>query len=636
MLVYTLKRLLQMIPTLLGITFVTFLIVSLAPGDPVSTAMGQGGGPSAEGGGDQNADRLADAIKAKKKLLGMVVEDRSLNAWPGQPEGEVVTLSERRGDLSGWVHEVIRAGGLLILGTHDGKVVLMDASTGAVKATLEGHEGGVEALAVSPDGATLVSGDGRGGLRSWALPSGEPEANPGPLDRSVTDITFAGDRLLVASYDGKVRLLDPETLAVQSSFVADPKGVTALAPSADGQRVYAVGYSSELTEHALPSGDVLSARDVHGSAIFDVALSPDGQRLATAGDDRTVQVHDLSDPDAEPLVMKGHYKGVNAVAWSPDGARLWSGGRDETLRLWDATTGAQLGISAENSGRILALLATDTGVLSGGDTWKTVPVWMRYLKWLKRIATLDFDRSFVDDRPVMEKIGEALPITLGLNVIALFLIYFISIPLGVYAAMKRNSTFDHISSVALFVLYSIPNFWLATMLIMFLSSQRNFDVLPSVGLVSPDPWSMSYLEWLWDVSKHLVLPVITMVYAGFASLSRYTRTSLLETIGADYVRTARAKGLSERVVVIKHAFRNSLITIVTLVANLLPAMIGGSVIIEYIFTIDGMGRLGFNAILARDYPVIMAITTFSAFLTLLGILVSDLLYSVVDPRVRLE
>ena len=147
---------------------------------------------------------------------------------------------------------------------------------------------------------------------------------------------------------------------------------------------------------------------------------------------------------------------------------------------------------------------------------------------------------------------------------------------------------------------------------------------------------MSYWEWLLDRIKHLFLPILVMTYAGFASLSRYARTTMLETIQEDFVRTARAKGLSERVVVYKHAFRNSLITIVTLMGNLLPAMIGGSVIVEYIFNIQGMGLLGFDAILQRDYPVIMAITSFSAFLTLLGILLSDILYSVVDPRVSQE
>ena len=177
---------------------------------------------------------------------------------------------------------------------------------------------------------------------------------------------------------------------------------------------------------------------------------------------------------------------------------------------------------------------------------------------------------------------------------------------------------------------------MATLLIMGLSSERAWNLLPSVGLISDRADDLSFLQWVWDGALHLVLPVTVMVYGGFASLSRYVRTSLLETIQEDYVRTARAKGLDAWGVIMKHAFRNSLVTIVTLVANLLPAMIGGAVIVEFIFSIQGMGKLGFDAILARDYPVIMAITTFSALLTLLGILVSDLLYSVVDPRVRVE
>ena len=270
---------------------------------------------------------------------------------------------------------------------------------------------------------------------------------------------------------------------------------------------------------------------------------------------------------------------------------------------------------------------------SGADTWIEVAIVKRYLTWLGRLITLDFGRSFVDDEPVINKIAKALPITLYLNVIAILLIYGISIPIGIYAAIKRGQAFDNVSSLVLFVLYSIPNFWLATMLIMVVSSKRSLDLLPSVGLHGANHADMSYFVWLGDWGMHLILPMIVMVYAGFARLSRFVRTSMLETIQQDYVRTARAKGLSERIVVLKHAFRNSLIVIVTLVGNLLPALIGGSVIVEFIFSINGMGKLGFDAILSRDYPTIMAITTFSAFLTLLGILVSDILYSVVDPRV---
>jgi peptide/nickel transport system permease protein len=322
------------------------------------------------------------------------------------------------------------------------------------------------------------------------------------------------------------------------------------------------------------------------------------------------------------------------VALSADASRIFSGSRDETVRVWDTTTGKQLAQSLDSTGRIRDLdVAADGRLLSSADSWSTVPVHRRYLSWLLRIMRFDFDRSFVDDQPVINKIKKALPITIGLNFLSLIVVYTLAIPLGVLAAVKRNSTFDHISSLLVFTLYSIPSFWLATLLIMMFSSRQALDILPSVGLHGDAPWDMSYLEWLWDFVKHLLMPVLVMSYGGLASLSRYARTSMLETIGEDYIRTARAKGLDESIVVWKHAFRNSLITIVTLLGNLLPALIGGSVIVEYIFSINGMGRLGFDAILARDYPVIMAITTFSALLTLVGILVSDILYSIVDPRV---
>ncbi|MCB9764834.1 MAG: ABC transporter permease subunit [Alphaproteobacteria bacterium] len=636
MLVYVFKRLLAMIPTLLGITLITFLIINLAPGDPVATGFGQdGGGPSAEGGGGQNQDRLADAIKAKKKLLGMVAEDRSVNAWP--LTGDVMELSERVGDFSGWGHALLRLGdGRVAVGTTEGEVLLVDPATGAVSATLSGHTSGVGALAVSPDGALLASGDGLGGVRTWALPDGAPTAELAPLGKPIGDLAFAGGTLLVAAHDGRIRAMDPATLRIQQTLSEHNGGVYALAVSADGSRFWSGGYDRALMEWSTADLTVQRTSDVHGGVITDLALSPDGRRLASASDDRKLRIIDLAAWDAEPLVLEGHYKSATTVAWSADGARLFSGSRDETVRRWDATTGEEKAMSAETPGRIYALAVVDGRLLSVGDTWKRVPVWKRYLKWLVRIVTFDFDRSFVDDRPVIDKIAEALPITLGLNVIAITIIYVVSIPLGVLAAVKRGSTFDHVSSVVLFILYSVPNFWLATLLIMFFSSKLQWDILPSVGLISDNADDLSYLQWLWDGALHMVLPITVMVYAGFASLSRYTRVSLLETIGADYVRTARAKGLSETVVVLKHAFRNSLITIVTLVANLLPALIGGSVIVEYIFSIDGMGKLGFDAILTRDYPVIMAITTFSAFLTLLGILVSDLLYSVVDPRVRAE
>ncbi|HWP84372.1 MAG TPA: ABC transporter permease, partial [Terriglobia bacterium] len=161
-------------------------------------------------------------------------------------------------------------------------------------------------------------------------------------------------------------------------------------------------------------------------------------------------------------------------------------------------------------------------------------------------------------------------------------------------------------------------------------------LFPISGISSLDAEQLPFWAWLKDRVWHLVLPVFCLTYGGLAYISRQMRAGMLETIRQDYIRTARAKGLSEKVVVFKHALRNSLIPIITLMADLLPALLGGSVIIESIFTIPGMGLLGFEAILSRDYPVVMAISTIAAFLTLIGLLLADLCYALVNPTISLE
>lgn len=258
----------------------------------------------------------------------------------------------------------------------------------------------------------------------------------------------------------------------------------------------------------------------------------------------------------------------------------------------------------------------------------------QYLTWISRLSRFNFGVSTKDSRPVSEKILEALPITLTLNIISILIIYFISVPLGVYSATKRGQAFDKISMLVLFVLYSLPNFWVATLLLMYFSV--HLDILPLTGLVTEGAENLSFMTYLLDMAWHLVLPLITLVYGGFAFLSRFSRTNLLEVIRQDYVRTAWAKGLSKRKVIWKHAFRNSLIALVTLMGTLLPALLGGSVIVEEIFSIPGMGRLGFESILARDIDTIMAIATISAVLTLISLLLSDIAYAWIDPRISFE
>jgi peptide/nickel transport system permease protein len=261
---------------------------------------------------------------------------------------------------------------------------------------------------------------------------------------------------------------------------------------------------------------------------------------------------------------------------------------------------------------------------------------IQYKDWLLGIATLNFGVSYRDHRPVMESIKDALPITLTLNLIEILIVYFISIPLGVFSAVRRQSFMEKSTMVLLLILYSLPNFWVATILLMYLAGGEHLNWFPMVGLWSEGIQNYSLWKQLGNVAWHLVLPVTCMVYGSFAYLTRFSRTTMLEVIKQDYIRTALAKGLPRRKAIWKHAFRNSLIPLITLIGTLLPALLGGSIIIEQIFAIPGMGRLAFQSVLARDYPTIMAITTISAFLTLISLLLSDLAYSWVDPRVTFK
>jgi peptide/nickel transport system permease protein len=261
------------------------------------------------------------------------------------------------------------------------------------------------------------------------------------------------------------------------------------------------------------------------------------------------------------------------------------------------------------------------------------PIYERYWIWLKQIVTLDFGRSYKDHRPVIDKIAERLPITITLNILSIFIIYLVAIPLGVYSAVRTGSFMERSSTFFLFILYSIPSFWMAMILIFFLGGGEYWNIFPVYGILSPGAESYPFYKKALDFLWHIVLPVFCLTYGSFAYLSRFQKGSLLEVLREDFVRTATAKGLPPSKVILRHALRNALIPIITILAGLLPAMIGGSVIIETIFSIPGIGQLGFESVLARDYPMIMAIATISAFLTLLGILFSDIVYVLVDPRI---
>jgi peptide/nickel transport system permease protein len=262
------------------------------------------------------------------------------------------------------------------------------------------------------------------------------------------------------------------------------------------------------------------------------------------------------------------------------------------------------------------------------------PLHEQYAIWLKNLFTLNFGDSFKDNQSVWKKIVDRLPVTIKLNVLSILLVYLVAIPLGIYSATHPNSLGDQISTLAAFVLFAVPLVWAATMAVVFICGGDFLYLFPPGGLQSLD-YSHQWPVWqkIENQAWHLFLPVVLLSYDGFAGLSRYMRSGMLEVMGQDYVQVARAKGLPERIVILKHVLRNSLIPQVTILASILPGLIGGSVIVETIFSIPGLGQLGYESVLARDYPTVMALFTVSAVLTLIGILVSDLLLSVVDPRI---
>ena len=261
------------------------------------------------------------------------------------------------------------------------------------------------------------------------------------------------------------------------------------------------------------------------------------------------------------------------------------------------------------------------------------PLPVQYLVWMKNLARLDFGRSISSDaRPVWDKIKERLPVTISINVASMVIIFLTAIPLGVISAVRRGSILDRSITVFVFVGFSIPGFWLALICMDYLGVRLGW--LPISGLHSQGYQYMGLFEQVWDLARHLALPVVISAFGALAGLSRYMRSSMLEIIRQDYILTARAKGLPERTVIYKHAMRNALLPVITILGLSIPGLIGGSVIFESIFSIPGLGKLFYDGIMMRDYNLIMGSLTIGAVLTLLGNLIADIAYSVADPRIR--
>jgi peptide/nickel transport system permease protein len=293
--------------------------------------------------------------------------------------------------------------------------------------------------------------------------------------------------------------------------------------------------------------------------------------------------------------------------------------------------------------------ANYTAIIANATPWKNyIPKFIinpynQYHRWLfgdggvysKGLLRGDFGTSYVTKQPISDVIFSKLGWTLLFSCLSIVLAYIVSIPLGVRAAARKGSRSDKVSSLVLFILYSIPSFWLATLLLMTFANPDVLHWFPASGVKPVEGYAAGAGFWgnVKASAPYIILPTICYTYSSFAFLSRTMRVSMLEALGQDYIRTARAKGLTDKQVNWKHAFRNALFPIITVFGSVFPAVIGGSVILETIFTIPGMGSETVNAIQDNNYPMIIAVLTITSVLTLIGFLVSDILYAVVDPRI---
>lgn len=262
------------------------------------------------------------------------------------------------------------------------------------------------------------------------------------------------------------------------------------------------------------------------------------------------------------------------------------------------------------------------------------PVYKQYWNWLVRLGSLDFGNSFYDYRPVGTKVRDAIWPTMSVALLAIGLAFIISIPIGIYSAAHQNGPFDRTVSTGLYMIYSVPSYVVGMLLILYLGVK--FNLFPFRGMHSDNYEQLSTFGKMIDLSRHYFMITVCETVGSLAYYSRFVRQNLLEVIRQDYIRTARAKGLGETQVILKHAFVNSLIPFITLLGLTFPALLSGSVILETMFNWPGLGRLFFESVLQRDYPTLMALNFITAVMVLAGTLAADLAYGLVDPRVSYD
>ncbi|MHC5036428.1 MAG: ABC transporter permease [Planctomycetota bacterium] len=619
---YLIKRILLMIPTIFGISLVVFVVINLAPGSPAAMQVSQ-----AEGGSTISADQVAskETYQIFKKHFNL---DKGI-LWNTYPWLTRERVNRRVQDwIEGKAKEKIAASDALvdygeyaiphvisILEEEREKGEALDPESEAGKANRNKRRHLIFLLAQNalididkverPEGRDYTE-DQKAQMelnkefrventlyRNRVLPEKHTPAQADRLE-NLWILWYHGHE---GQFGKPVEIPAPE---IDAAFEEAEAAGTHRALREGGKALgRAHGQAAESIVHWVRAREAdLPAATEFGAYALAAMVPLPGDPLEEEEKDHRYWVKSL-------IVWEGSHP--ERVARVRERWEKWWGGREEEF---------------EKDG----IEKITTGVL---DT--------RFAHYWRNLAVLDFGESLqYKGKRVIDLIKTRLKVSVTFALLSFLIAYTVAIPIGVFSAVWKDSIPDRITTIVLFALYSLPSFFTGVILLQVFTIGKPYKFFPTSGFQGPLAHTYPVLDYLLDVGWHLVLPVLCLSYASFAALSRYMRGGLLEVIRSDYIRTARAKGLSERVVILKHALRNGVIPILTMVGGILPALIGGSVIIEYIFNINGMGLLMIEAIFRRDYNVVMADSIIAGFLVLCGLLLTDILYVLVDPRISFE
>ncbi|MHC4600257.1 MAG: ABC transporter permease [Planctomycetota bacterium] len=634
---YLIKRFFLMIPTIFGISLVVFIVINLAPGSPAAMTVSSG-----DTGGAISADQVAskETYQIFKKHFNLDKEvllnrypwlskekvDRRIKAWIEGSAKEKIAASDALSDYGPFVipqaitllEEARVAGKTLDPESDEGRenrnrrrhLVFLLAQNSLVDIEkVDRTEGKEQTRAQKIQSAVNKEYNvDNGMLRDRVLPDKFTPAQASRVEETWIDWYRGMKRKLegeeAAAPEGAGREGAPPgpcTVAGLDAALAEAKKAETKKALKEGGRAYGEAHRGGfgvLIGWVRDAGEDLPARSVFAAHALHAMLPAPEDPLEFEKIDRRRWVKSLTVVEGWPEARAEYVVG----RWE----KWWQG------READYT---QSGVEK------LLTAAFDT----------------RFAHYWKNLVRLDFGESLqYKGKKVIDLIKSRLKVSVTFALLSFLIAYTVSIPIGICSAVWKDSVPDRVVTVVLFALYSLPSFFTAVVLLRLFTIGDPFSWFPGEGFQGDEAHTFTVLDYIRDVGWHLVLPVICLSYASFAALSRYMRAGLLEVIRSDYIRTARAKGLSEWVVILKHALRNGVIPILTMVGGILPALIGGSLIIEYVFNINGMGLLMIEAIFRRDYNVVMADSVIMGFLVLCGLLLTDILYVLVDPRISFE